>query len=208
MSFLSSPRARILFGAILSSLLLIGLVVFLRVRATADVDSGDFSNALPLPVVSSNGSVVNEQGRVNALGSTSGTNEGDSPDANASEDRDGDGLSDADEASLGTDPLLRDTDGDGASDEDEVRAGNDPLAFPARSEPEQSAPEPVPEAPPTPPAPLDQDADGIIDSEESAYGTDPQKADTDGDGFSDAEETKNGYNPLGSGRCTRPDCRR
>jgi hypothetical protein len=207
MSFLSSRRARIMLGAILSSLLLIGVVVFLRARATADVDSGYFSNDLPLSIPSSNGSETG-QGAVVGLGSASGTNEVPLSDANVPIDRDGDGLSDADETSLGTDPLLRDTDGDGVSDEDEVRAGTDPLAFPARAEPEFSPPEPIPEAPPAPPAPLDQDADGVVDSDEAAYGTDPQKADTDGDGFSDAEETKNGYNPLGPGRCARPDCRR
>ena len=42
-------------------------------------------------------------------------------------DTDGDGLSDADEAVLGTDPLDPDSDGDGLSDGDEVVAGTDPL---------------------------------------------------------------------------------
>ncbi|MCB9794079.1 MAG: TlpA family protein disulfide reductase [Alphaproteobacteria bacterium] len=42
-------------------------------------------------------------------------------------DSDGDGLSDADEASLGTDPNNADSDGDGVSDGDEVDAGLDPL---------------------------------------------------------------------------------
>lgn len=42
-------------------------------------------------------------------------------------DTDGDGLADADEATLGTDPTLADTDGGGASDGDEVADGTDPL---------------------------------------------------------------------------------
>lgn len=42
-------------------------------------------------------------------------------------DFDRDGLSDADEARLGTDPLLVDTDGDGYSDKEEVDTGHDPL---------------------------------------------------------------------------------
>jgi hypothetical protein len=42
-------------------------------------------------------------------------------------DDDGDGLSDAQEAALGTNPLLADTDGDGFDDGIEVAAGTDPL---------------------------------------------------------------------------------
>ncbi len=42
-------------------------------------------------------------------------------------DTDGDGLTDAREAELGTDPTLVDTDGDGISDGDEVFLGTDPL---------------------------------------------------------------------------------
>ena len=46
------------------------------------------------------------------------------------DDEDGDGLSSADEATIGTDPCDPDTDGDGTSDGDEVEAGTDPLAPP------------------------------------------------------------------------------
>ena len=42
-------------------------------------------------------------------------------------DLDGDGLSDADEAELGTNPEMADSDGDGADDGEEVDAGTDPL---------------------------------------------------------------------------------
>jgi Bacterial TSP3 repeat len=42
-------------------------------------------------------------------------------------DSDGDGLSNVDEARLGTDPGTRDTDGDGITDGDEVALGLDPL---------------------------------------------------------------------------------
>ena len=41
-------------------------------------------------------------------------------------DRDGDGLTDAEEADLGTDPDAVDTDADGYSDGDEANAGTDP----------------------------------------------------------------------------------
>ena len=42
-------------------------------------------------------------------------------------DSDGDGLSNAEEAELGTDPKAADTDGDGVSDFDEVQGATDPL---------------------------------------------------------------------------------
>ena len=43
------------------------------------------------------------------------------------EDDDNDGLSDTEEAALGTLPFIADTDGDGISDRDEVNSGSDPL---------------------------------------------------------------------------------
>jgi thiol-disulfide isomerase/thioredoxin len=58
-------------------------------------------------------------------GDTTGT--GDDGDPTAA-DADGDGLSDADEATAGTDPDSPDTDGDGLDDGDEATAGTDPLA--------------------------------------------------------------------------------
>ena len=45
----------------------------------------------------------------------------------AAQDDDGDGLTNGDEATYGTDPLVADTDGDGVSDGDEIAAGTDPL---------------------------------------------------------------------------------
>ena len=49
-------------------------------------------------------------------------------------DTDGDGLTDDEEAALGTDPNNPDTDGDGVSDGDEVANGTDPLAAPPAPE--------------------------------------------------------------------------
>lgn len=50
-----------------------------------------------------------------------------SPEEKGSLDSDGDGLTDAEEKELGTDPYDADTDGDCVSDGDEVEAGTDPL---------------------------------------------------------------------------------
>ena len=75
-----------------------------------------------------------------------------------SADPDGDGLSNAREAELGTDPLSADTDGDGVSDAAEVSAGTNPLH---------------PGAPPDVP---DADGDGVSDADETSQGSDPHDA--------------------------------
>ena len=80
-------------------------------------------------------------------------------------DTDNDGLTDDQEADIGTDPKVADTDGDGLTDGEEVNEyGTDPLAE-------------------------DSDNDGLIDGEEvNSYNTDPMEADTDGDGLEDGAE--------------------
>lgn len=80
-------------------------------------------------------------------------------------DTDGDGLTDAQEAQLGTDPNKADTDGDGLTDGDEVNQyKTDPLT-------------------------ADTDGDGLNDGDEvNSYNTDPNKADSDGDGLNDGDE--------------------
>ncbi|MGC4107722.1 MAG: hypothetical protein QM753_15480 [Thermomicrobiales bacterium] len=79
-------------------------------------------------------------------------------------DTDGDGLSDAEEARLGTDPTNPDTDADGINDGNEVNVfKTDPLN-------------------------LDTDGDTLYDGGELIYGTDPLNPDTDGDGVSDGDE--------------------
>ncbi|MDG1480529.1 MAG: OmpA family protein [Myxococcota bacterium] len=106
-------------------------------------------------------------------------------------DADGDGLSDAEEETIGTDPEDADTDDDGLSDGDEVDIyGSEPLS-------------------------CDSDADGLLDGLEAGLTTadldsqtdttigcfvedtdpttttDPASADTDGGGLSDGDEDRN-----------------
>jgi serine/threonine protein kinase len=88
-------------------------------------------------------------------------------------DRDQDGLSDAQEEIVGTDPDNPDTDGDSLLDGEEVLTwGTNPLN-------------------------RDTDADILIDGDEvRTYGTNPTNPDTDGDTFTDGVEIANGWDPL------------
>jgi len=88
-------------------------------------------------------------------------------------DSDGDGLTDAIELNLATDPLNPDTDGDGLSDGQEVfDIGTDPLDG-------------------------DTDDDGLSDGDEvNNYGSNPFFTDTDGDGIGDGAEVDAGSDPT------------
>ena len=83
------------------------------------------------------------------------------------QDTDGDGLTNQEEADLGTDPLNPDTDADGLFDGDEVKRYT------------------------TDPKNKDTDGDGLLDGEEVLrHGTDPKVPDTDQDGLNDGDEVK------------------
>ena len=82
-----------------------------------------------------------------------------------SADPDSDGLTNADETLLGTDPWDPDTDHDGLSDGKEILVGADPTL-------------------------ADTDGDGLPDGEEYHLHTDPTDPDTDGDTLGDAEEAE------------------
>ncbi|MDF3042625.1 MAG: outer membrane protein OmpA, partial [Thermomicrobiales bacterium] len=117
--------------------------------------------------------------------------------SSASGDIDGDGLSDADEAAYGSDPLNRDYDADGLIDGEEVYAhGTDPLNNDSDGDGLLDGEE-VYQYGTSPLAP-DTDGDGMGDSDEIfVYGTSPGAYDTDGDGIGDGEEVFNfGTNPL------------
>lgn len=89
------------------------------------------------------------------------------------QDSDGDGLTNAEEAGIGTDPFKPDTDGDGLTDGQEVNEHK------------------------TNPLEADTDGDGLSDGDEVLrYGTDPLNPDTDGDGLNDGDEIRFGANPL------------
>lgn len=121
-------------------------------------------------------------------------------------DSDGDGIPDAVEIELGTDPYSPDSDDDGIDDGLEVQMGLDPTS-------DDSDGDGVPDG-------LedddgdglsfleelehgtytwldDSDVDGLSDTDEiNRYGTDPLNEDTDGDGIEDGDEVKLGTDPL------------
>lgn len=87
-------------------------------------------------------------------------------------DDDGDGLTGAQETTLGTDPNDPDTDNDGLDDGREVNdTGTNPLV-------------------------ADMDGDGLLDGAEvDSTGTDPTDADSDDDGLNDKQDIDAGLNP-------------
>jgi TolB protein len=87
-------------------------------------------------------------------------------------DTDRDGLLDGQEViNTGTNPILPDTDGDGLTDGDEVKRGTYPLN-------------------------PDSDSDGLKDGDEVRIGTNPMNPDTDGDRLYDSAEPGPCPNPL------------
>jgi thiol-disulfide isomerase/thioredoxin len=96
-------------------------------------------------------------------------------------DSDGDGLSNSEEETLGTDPNLADTDGDGLDDAAEVEAGTDPLDE-------------------------DSDDDTLSDGEEADLGTDANNSDSDGDGYPDGLEVEMGSDPMDAESCINTGC--
>ena len=116
-------------------------------------------------------------------------------------DGDGDGIPDAGEASLGTDPLRPDADGDGLSDCEELLLGTDPLTpngCDAARDSDGDGLADLDEATRrrTDPHARDTDFDGLSDYEEVVtHKTDPLRRDTDGDSLSDKFEVDHGLDP-------------
>lgn len=96
------------------------------------------------------------------------------------EDDDRDGLTNAQERELRTNPTNTDTDEDGVSDKDEGILGTDPLL-------------------------ADTDKDRLKDGEEiRKYFTNPLKADSDGDGHDDGDEVFRGSDPKNAKSIPQP----
>lgn len=105
------------------------------------------------------------------LGGCGATSSGGGGGGSRNPDTDGDGLTDAAERTLGTDPELADTDGDGLSDGEEDEAGTSPLA-------------------------RDSDGDGLDDAEDPEPTVRPQ---TDEDEQQDGDEAGEGEDEDGEG---------
>ncbi len=107
-------------------------------------------------------------------------------------DTDGDGLGNAAERVLGTNPEMADTDGDLLGDYQEARLGTDPLVADSDGDGCEDGSDDYPlnahygcdgsQAP----SEADADADGLSNTEETQiFDTDPYNADTDADGLND-----------------------
>jgi len=122
------------------------------------------------------------------------------PDAPADDegDPDEDGLTNAQEAELGTDPDLADTDDDGIADGEEVNTyGSDPLNLDTDGDILYDGGELIRG---TDLLGTDSDGDGLSDGdEEYNVETDPANPDSDGDGIEDGQEVGDGTDPLDAG---------
>ncbi|MBX3360134.1 MAG: hypothetical protein KF705_01640 [Phycisphaeraceae bacterium] len=97
-------------------------------------------------------------------------------------DRDKDGLCDALEELLGTNPDYFDSDDDGLPDGWEYENGLDPMSDDSDGDGTEDGLE-------------DSDGDGLNNFDEYTYGTDPFDADSDNDGVSDGDEVDQGSDP-------------
>ena len=104
---------------------------------------------------------------------------------NSGADSDKDGLSDAMEKKMGTNPNNPDSDGDGLKDGEEVFGKDDPStkAVASKTSNPSDACDPLPTG-----ADCDPDKDGLTNAEEGKLGTDGMNPDSDGDGINDKED--------------------
>ena len=111
------------------------------------------------------------------------------------QDSDGDGLTDTEEAGIGTDPFIADTDDDGLLEGEEVETyQTNPLVADTDDDGLLDGAE-VNEHETDPRNP-DSDLDLLNDGDEIENNTDPRVVDTDQDGVSDGAEVSQGTDPL------------
>ncbi|MBI5474344.1 MAG: OmpA family protein [Ignavibacteriae bacterium] len=116
--------------------------------------------------------------------------------SSGSDDNDFDGLTNSQEAQLGTDPIQPDTDGDGLKDGEEV---NVTKTNPKNADTDEDGLKDGAEVQTykTDPMKPDTDEDGLKDGDEiNTHHTDPSKTDTDVDGLKDGDEVTRGTDPL------------
>jgi gliding motility-associated-like protein len=176
------------------------------------VSPSDFScsdeglNIVTLTVIDSSGNIATSQVEITVLNPSPDT-DGDGIKDNCDDDDDNDGLSDEEEALLGTDPLNPDTDGDGVMDGVEVADNTDPLDGCSFVLSSQTL------TPSTLWSDSDCDGDGVTNGQEIIDGTDLFDAcslilsnqtlespvwdvlDCDGDGVSNLDEILDGTDP-------------
>ncbi len=116
-------------------------------------------------------------------------------------DSDGDGLTNQQELSLGTNPFAKDTDGDGLADTAED-ANHDGSYQGDQNENGHFEPELGEETDPTR---ADTDGDGLDDGQELLRGTDPFDPDSDEDGISDGDEYARSLDDLSCLNPANPD---
>lgn len=197
----------IIIGSVIGGIVLvvlIGAVVFLRLRATADLEPIITQTPSGPAIQASVGSTPMDADR-ERLAEQERERLAAMP-----KDSDGDGLSDDEEAQLGSNPKEGDTDGDGYNDNEEVRTlKKDPtkpdagalekrlaeqearLSTVSSTRPAPQNPVTVPAQPVIPSAPpTDPDGDGLTAEQEANIGTDPNNPDTDGDGLTDRQEVE------------------
>jgi len=92
---------------------------------SALTDTADTSTPVGVPMETSDTGMASATGSTGGTGDTGGA--GSTGDTGSFSDLDGDGLGDAAEVALGTDPGNPDTDGDGYLDGDEITEGKDPI---------------------------------------------------------------------------------
>jgi len=122
---------------------------------------------------------------------------------NAAPDNDNDGLTDANEEELGTDPNDPDSDDDGVSDGDEVNNKTDPNDKDTDNDGLSDGEEIENK---TDPLDADSDDDGVSDGDEVNNETDPNEEDSDGDGATDGEEEEAGTDPNDPDDTPPPTC--